>query len=48
MFRRVLFVFFVILGYSALFMEEEARDWKDKFDLKMNLKVYGSLEDNAS
>ena len=28
-------------------MEEQAKDWKNNFDLKFNLKAYGSLDDSS-
>ena len=45
--RRLSLTMLVVLGYMGFIMEEEARDWKDKFDLKFNQKIYGAL-DNAA
>ena len=47
MLKRFLFISAIIFGYSNWVMEEEVRDWKDKFDLKFNNKVYGNLDDSS-
>ena len=44
---RGLFTGFVVLGYIFFILEESARDYKDKFDLKFNLKAYGSIADSS-
>lgn len=46
MMRRVLFLYAIITAIY-LFKEEEARDWGDRFDVKFNIKAYGSLDDSS-
>lgn len=38
---------FLIIYLGLLFSPEDAIDWKDNFDIKMNDKVYGSLTSSA-
>ena len=45
--QRVVLVSALIIGYMTFVMEEEQRDWKDKFDLKFNSKAYGNLDDSS-
>ena len=45
--KRVATVGALLLFYSLFLLEEEARDWKGQFDLKFNLKAYGSLDDSS-
>ena len=37
----------VLFLYAFFLYEEQARDWKNSFDLKFNLKAYGSLDDSS-
>lgn len=45
--KRVGGIALIILFYSFFLMEEEARDWKKNFDIKFNVKAYGSLDDSS-
>lgn len=46
MMQRILIVYGLIVGF-VLFAEEEAKDWGDKFDVKFNVKAFGSLDDSS-
>ena len=44
---RLLLTGAVVLGYIFFILEEPAKDYKDQFDLKFNLKAYGSTADGS-
>lgn len=44
---RALLTGFVVLGYIYFILEEPPKDYKDNFDLKFNLKAYGSIADSS-
>ena len=46
--KRFLIVVAIWWVYTSFIREETNRDYKDKFDLKFNNKVYGNLDDATS
>jgi hypothetical protein len=45
--KRILLLYTILGVYYFFIKEEEAKDWCDKFDVKQNIKAFGSLDDSS-
>lgn len=45
--KRIGAIAALLFTYCFFFNEEEARDWRNTFDLKFNIKAYGALDDSS-
>lgn len=45
--KRILLIYAILGVYFFFLFEEPNKDWGDKFDVKFNVKAYGSLDDSS-